>query len=345
MSLVQKLVGYDANEGDEEELGSSVVDGKDVATPGGRSDIIKAFPGPESPLIYKIVPQKRSNGKLEGYLAITSHNHLVGDGDPKNSKNFRSHLCQKTSGQPDCPECDGFWDLFNKMKALEKAGNKGSAEYNRYKTQADLIKPKDTGWMLVVLPGQPDVKAIRASKDVLNKLFGKKATAYKPAIESLVTKMLADGNDPYNLKSNIGWIGTYKEGEKMGTTYTVYDAKMKVEAEVGGRKMTVEVPFEAKVHENILKLKRSDLPNLAKFEEKNAWKKEDSAYMAANFRAPDHILEAAANGASYGEEDENPLESGSSLADIPAADSLPSMPSNPAQVNANADLNSIDNLL
>lgn len=330
------IAGYDANVDDNEELGAVDIDSSKVATPGGRSNIIKELPGPESPLVFKIIPQKRANGKMEGYLALTLHTHLVGDGDPKNKKNFRSHLCQKSSGQAQCSECDRYYDLLNKMKELEKAGKKGMPEYLRLKAQSELIQPSSKGWLLVVLPDSPEVKAIRVGKDVLNQLFGKPATKTKAAVESVVQNMIANGNSPYDLKSNTGWISAYKEGEGMGTKYTVRPAMMKAEATIAGRKTMVDVPAENPVHQGILKLKRSDLPNLAKIEERNVWKKEDSDYYAANLRVPQHILEDARNGGQgVHEEDEAPID----------ASAIPTASAMPVSAEAAAGLEAIDSML
>lgn len=318
----QELVSgmFDAGAPSDEELGSTTVDAAQVVAPGGDTVIIKSLPGPDSPLVFKIIPQKRASGKSEGYWAITKHTHLVGDRDPKNKKNYRGHLCQKTAGQADCPECDKYYALTGEMKALEKAGKKGTPEYLRLETQSKVIQPSYKGWMLVVLPDSPKVKAICVSKDVINKLFGKAATSFKPAVESLINKMVANGNDPYNLKSQTGWIRAWKEGEGMGTTYTVEEAKQTVQVPIEGNMVTATVPAKFSVHENIFKTKRSELPNLGKFEERNVWKKEDSAFMATNFRAPDHVLAA---GQGQSEEDDNPLSVG---AEVPVTTALPTMP-------------------
>jgi hypothetical protein len=209
-------------------------------------------------------------------------------------------------------------------------------EYLRLKAQSELIAPSQKGWLLVVLPDNPEVKAIRVGKDVLNQLFGKPATKTKAAVESVVQTMIANGNSPYDLKSNTGWISLHKEGEGMGTKYTVRPAMMKAEAMIAGRKTMVDVPAENPVHSAILKLKRSDLPNLAKIEERNVWKKEDSDYYAANLRVPQHILEDARNGGQgVHEEDEAPIDAGS----IPTASAMP------VSAEAAQGLEAIDSML
>lgn len=312
---------YDQPDG-EEELGAKTVSADQVQMPGSRTVIIKGVPGPDSPLLFKIVPQKRANGKSEGYWAITKHTHLVGDRDPKNRKNYRSHLCQKSAGQKECPECDKYYDLLGRMREMEKEGRKGTPEYMRLETQSKMLAPQQKGWLLVVLPDNPEVKAICVGKDVLNKLFGKAATKWKPAVESLITKMAADGNDPYNLRSNTGWIKLYKEGEGRDTVYTVEAAKQTVQAVVNGKTVPATVPIELSVHENIFKTKRSDLPNLGKFEERAVWKMEWSQYMSENFHAP---AAAVADQGGPSEEDDNPLNVGAS-SEIPTATSLPTMP-------------------
>lgn len=325
---------------DDRELGEEVTTADQVATPGGRSVIIKGIPGPDSPLVFKIVPQKRSNGKSEGYWAITKHTHLVGDGDPKNKKNYRSHLCQKTAGQSDCPECDKYYDIQRELYDLEKAGKKGTTEYLRLKTRADAIAPQQKGWLLVVLPDNPEVKALCVGKDVLNKLFGKAATKWKPAVESLITKMAADGNDPYNLRSSVGWIKLYKEGEGRDTTYTVQAAATTMQVTLpNGKQGPATVPAEFPVHDAVFKTKRSDLPNLGKFEERSVWKKEWSKYMSENFHAPAEALE---NQGGSPEENEDPL-SVNAVSDIPAAQGLPVMP--PAEPQPVTKATDIDQML
>lgn len=276
-----------------EELGSSGVSADQVTDPSKRSAIIKTLPGPESPLVFKIVPQMR-NGKREGYWPVASHTHLVGDCDPNNRKNYRSHLCQKMFNKP-CPECDVGYANLDKIKALEKEGKKGNPEWNRLTEANKFLLPAQKGWVFLVLPDSPEVRAFKLPKDMINKLWGKAATKWKAAVESLTIKMAASGNDPYNLKSKTGWIRAYKVGEGMSTAYTVEEASTVQKVTLpDGTSVQAPVPASFSVNERILLTKSSELPNLGKYEERNIWSPEDSAYFAKNLRAPAHILAASA---------------------------------------------------
>ena len=353
---VNALTKMFGNSNDESTLGDNDTAGSEVSSPNQRTNINKALPGPDSPLIFKIVPQRRPSGKVEGYWAITAHTHLVGDGDPTNKKNYRSHLCQKTVGAKNCPECDKYYAIKETMYAMEKQGQKGSAAYLKADAQSKLIAPSQKGWLMVVLPGNPEVKAIRMPKDVLNKLWGKPATKFKPEVESLIKKMVAAGEDPYALKSSQGWIAAYKVGEGMGTQYAVAPATMTVaidKRDASGNvvigpngspvKSNATFPLDATVHEAIHKTKTSDLPQLVKFEERNVWTLAESTYYATNLRTPASQM----NQKGGHEEDADPLDANGapSSAGAPAASTGNDTQRMQDALNSAVDLSAINNML
>lgn len=326
----------------EETLAASTPRADQVRGSGVASAVINTVPGPDSPLIFKIVAQKRPSGTYEGYWRVTHHTHLVGDLDPTNKKNYRSHLCQKTLGR-ECPECDKYWNNYKEMKELEKVGKKGTPEYNRLESQNKVLRPSDKGWVFVVLPDQPTVKAIKLPRSVLDQLWGKAATKFRPAIESIINKMVADGADPYNLQSETGWIKVWKVGEGIGTQYHVEPATTVADVTMAGGKVgKATVPVELKVHDRIGSLTTKDLPNLGKMEEKNIWSEEDSKFFSENFRAPDHILEKSKGVPE--EEDDDPL--GNGAAGLPVVSAPPTQPTQVAsQPNPTMEPSAVDNLL
>ena len=304
----QNVLESAINTEDNEELGSSVITTDDVTNPAKKENIIKTLPGEESPLIFKIVPQKR-NGKMVGYWPVYSHTHLVGDCDPNNRKNYRSHLCQKMFSK-DCPECNKYYANLDRMKEFEKTGKKGTPEYNKLEIQNKFLKPAFKAWVYVVTPDSPEVRAIKLPRDIVNKLWGKGQTKFRPAVPSLITQMSANGHDIYNLRSNTGWVKAWKTGEGMATAYSVEAATVVVTATLpNGQNTQARVAMDQPIHENILKTKRSDLPDLEKFEERNIWKPEDSLYFSVNLRAPDYILESSRG---VPEDDDDPLSANSS---------------------------------
>lgn len=326
------LFGNTFDAGDEE-LGAVVTTADQVTDPAKRNNIIKGFPGPDSPLVFKIVAQRR-DGKTYGHWPVSAHTHLVGDFDPNNKKNYRAHLCQKMFNQ-NCPECDRGFENLAKMKEMEKSGQKGSKEHQKLEFENKFLLPQQRGWLIVVTPDSPEPKAIKVSKDVLNQLFGKPATKYKPAVESIVMAMSARGHDPYNLQSPTGWIKAWKVGEGMGTQYKVEPATVVKTVVIDGVSTQAAVPLSQPVMEQVLKTKASDLPNLGKLEERNYWSPEDSLYFSKNLRAPDHIL---AKSAGRQEEDEDTLQVPSGAVAAPVGASMPDLPSVEALAEVDAML-------
>lgn len=324
-------------------------DSNNVVDPNKNGQVVKVQ-GPDKPLIIKIVPQKRPNGVVESYWKTVHHKHLVGDMDIDNFKSNRRHLCQKTLGRKECKECDRFWATKTEFYDLEAEAKKNpsvkaSKAYKLADIQQKLLNPGQGGWAHVVLPNNPQVKALQVGKDLVNKLWGKDKTKFRPAVESLIKKMRAAGDDPYNLKSKSGWIVIWKTGEGRSTEYTVKAATQTVMTKLpNGREVPAEVPAEFDVHPNIFLTKRDELPNFMKFEERNVWTTEESNAFAENLQTPERVLKEDQGGDGG---DDMTAKDGNGTPDIPAASALPPTVAATAALAAQApvDPNAIDQVL
>lgn len=325
-------------------------DSNDVVDPNKNGQVVKVQ-GADKPLIIKIVPQKRPSGVVESYWKTVHHKHLIGDMDIENFKSNRRHLCQKTLGRKECKECDRFWATKTEFYDLEAESKKnpaikGTKEYKLADIRQKLLNPGQGGWAHVVLPNNPQVKALQLGKDLVNKLFGKEKTKYRPAVESLVKKMRAAGDDPYNLRMKSGWIKIWKSGEGRNTEYTVVQATQTVLTKMpNGREVQVEAPAEYDVHPNIFLTKRDELPDFMKLEARNVWSQEESNLFAENLQTPERILKEDQGGGEGG--DDMTANDRNSAPDVPPASVLPPSVAATAALAAQTatDPNAIDQVL
>jgi len=338
------------------DLNDETIGGEDdtnnVVDPNKNGQIVKVQ-GADKPLIFKILPQKRPSGVVESYMKMTHHQHLVGDMDIDNFKSQRRHVCQKILGKKECKECDKYWETSSQYWDLENEakknpGVKATKAYKLANIQTSLLKPKNGGWLHVVLPNNPQVKALQIGTDVVNKLFGKEKTKYRPAVESLTKKMVAAGDNPYNLKVKSGWIKIWKTGEKRSTEYTVQMAMNTVMVKLAdGRERPSDVPAEFDVHPNIFATKRSELPDLMSFENRNVWTVAESTAFAETLATPERVLKEAGTESEGGDD---MMAGGNAKPDVPPASALPPSVEATAKLiaqvtNVAVDPNAIDNVL
>ena len=275
-------------------LGLGCYSADELATPTkNKNNVLSKFPGPDSPLICKFVPDllgPKVNGKIMLYWEVTEHQHIVGY-DKAGKPIMYSHPCQKTMGAKHCAECDRYYDDIPKVKLA----GEGSAEGKKIKLITDLCNPKVKGWVYFVTPESDTIKAVKLPKDLINQLWGKPKTKYKEAVPSFLDAMRKDGMSPYNLQSPIGWLKLYRTGEGYGTEYHV-EVAMKTETRIenGIPKGKITTYVEASVSDYVLKsYPQSELPNFRELEFRNAFTPEESEAFANNpLVTPERILKA-----------------------------------------------------
>jgi hypothetical protein len=248
-----------------------------VETPGRDSSFITQVPGADRPLIIKIVPDPRYEGGRKAYRPARFIKYLAG---PNPETDTREHICGSFFGKPS-PENNAYWEYKNKLKALKAAGQGNSVDAQKLEAQLKLLKQSDKGWLLVIEPNSPKIKAVRVPQSVLDYINGREADANRPAVPNVIKKMANDGYSPFDIGQKtpkLGWLKLYKVGEKMATRYFLEPATTEVEIENNGKKYKATDYAEFDVHEKILKgdVEMSDIPDVVEFEKKYAWTTEES---------------------------------------------------------------------
>jgi hypothetical protein len=314
----------------------------DLQAPSRPSLILSKFPGADNPLVAKFLPDlldpNKKKGALSWFWQITQHKHSIGVG--KDGKPIvRSHPCQKSLGHKECPECDKYYELKDLLKSVGEATEEGK----KLKASMDLLTPSVKGWIYLITPDANVIKAVRLPKDLINKIFGRAKTKWKEEVVGLISKMRADGMSPFDLKSSIGWLRMWKEGELFDTKYFVeVEQRELVEKNEQGRaigKRTVFVDHDIDPA-FIANYDISQLPNFREIEAKAAFTPEESAAFAENpFVTPARLLD---------QESETPPEEegeggGSTEATLGALSQAIQAPA--ATVTSNATLNDVDSVL
>lgn len=247
----------------------------DVSAPEtSNNKLLFKTPGPEKPLVMKLIPDVRSGNNTNGYWPVTMFGHMVGP-DPR--KDTRSHPCQKSLGQKASPEADRYYAAYKRLDELKKSGQGNSDEAKVVEATIKKFKPSSRGWLTFVRPDSTVVEAIRVPKQVLNYLFGAKENSFQPAVPSLVKELGSKGMSPYDLRNPLGWIELYKTGEGLATKYTVKLHQVEVDVQHEGMTIKGSKPVGAKVHEKILgETTLDDIPDFREFEKKYAFTMEES---------------------------------------------------------------------
>lgn len=243
-----------------------------LETPGKDSRFVLKIPGPEKPLICKILPDPRYGNGKSWYRPHRQFPFMIG---PNPDTDTRQKTCMSFFGGSS-PENDAYWEYKKKFAELKKLGKGNSIEATKLEALTKKFNPKDGGWLLIIEPESSVVKAVRVGISVLQFLTGKEATDTKPAIPSLIKKMAADGVSPFDVrqsKPKRGWIKIYKTGTGLATRYFVEPVEVDVPFEQNGRKLMAKDYAELNVHEKILgnQLTMADLPDVLDFEKKFAW--------------------------------------------------------------------------
>ena len=235
---------------------------RDVALPGKNNQIVTNIPGSDKPIIGKLLRDFRTNPtNPQPVLFVSYCRHLIG---PDRNKHTRLHPILAKGA----PENDAYWSAYKEFQALSKENKQESPEALVAKKRMDIFGIVDKAWLFYVEPNSPVIRAVRVPKSVINRLWGKPASKYKPEIRSLLKEMDKKGLSPYDLNSDEGWIRIYKSGQGMATEYTVELAQETKEIVHEGQTLTVTTPLKAVVHEKIKQsdVTLNDFPNPADFE-------------------------------------------------------------------------------
>lgn len=243
------------------------------ATGKAHSGLNTKIPEKDQPLICKFVldPRWAIDHRKRGYIAVDEYRHRVGTGE----NDFRSHPDLVMLGlAPSSPEKEAYRAARDIMRELEKSGKKGTPEYVKAEAQAKLFEPALKGWFLIVKPNGNVIEGQRMPKDVVNKLWGKKETPWTKEVPSLIDMMKKEGRDPYNVRSESGWVMIYKEGQGLGTRYTVKEWDEERNETINGQKVKVTVPLTAKT--NLAGLTLDKIPNPLDMAKRNAFTLEEA---------------------------------------------------------------------
>ena len=244
---------------------------------GGRNpNIILQWPSKENAIVAKFVCDPLYDNGKKMYRPVQYFPHPTGTKDSDRSR----HVCQTFLGSKDSPENDFFWEKVKELSALKKANRGDSDEARFLKELIRSFKPSKKGWFLIVRPDSKVIQAIRVPESGIDILMGKKADAYnKEEIPSLLNKMQAEGNSPFDLTNTKGWVKLYKTGDKLTTKYFIEEAQIDATAETkDGKKITYQTSLEANVDQHLLSddVDSGEIPNVVEFEKKYAFSYEES---------------------------------------------------------------------
>jgi len=241
----------------------------DVPKAGRDVRFIVKIPGPEKPMIVKFLRDPR--GK-QAYVPVDYYKHKIGP----DKKDVRFHPCLRSISGSRSPEAEKYYEIRDKLNALGKGA--AQADVDKLKAELFTFYPSSKGWFFIVEPASSTIKAVRLPKAVINRLFGKEESQYRPAIPALLKEMGQRNLSPYNLKSNEGWVKIYKTGEGLGTTYTIEMATHETEGEVDGQKALITRPVVFEVHEKIVtsNVTMTDFPDPVDFEQRSAFTMEEA---------------------------------------------------------------------
>lgn len=237
--------------------------------PGKDSKILSNLPGQDKPLICKLLTDPRSGN---GYVQMAYYNYSVGP-DPKKHSRSRPSLLSLKKLAAD-PEKEEFWRIHNEIKELKKTHNENHPAVVALENMKKLYSARECGWFYFVEPNSDVIKCIKLGPDVINQLFGKEATKYKPAYTSLIETAAKNGKNPYDLFKNTGWLKMYKTGEGLSTRYHVSIESTQVEAvDENGETYTKTTTVSHPVHPRLTTegVDLEEFPNPVEFEARNAF--------------------------------------------------------------------------
>lgn len=243
---------------------------------GGASTLILKIPGPENPLIVKLLPEPI---KGRAYLPVNYYKYSVGPNPQTDSRSRPSRQSLGLGGKD--LEDEVKWEGIMKMSAMKKANPVGYKENPVFKaTQVitKLFEAKEGGWAFVVEPESSTIKALKLNKMMINSLFGRKGEGQVKAVASVVDGLHKKGKSPYKMDHQDCWLKIYKTGEGLATEYFVEHHTIDAVKEIDGETVNYKKAITLKVNDKFLsgKLEVSDYPEPLKFDEKQVFTAEET---------------------------------------------------------------------
>jgi hypothetical protein len=213
----------------------------------------------------------------------------------KNGKKQRA--CRpslKVLGQED-PQDIFCKQIREKQKELKKNGQEISAEYAKLTQLYNKFKPNNNAALLYVVPGGSVISALQVPASVADEIFGKAAFGDKPAIQGLLSKMLSEKRNPFNIKDEVGWIRITKTGTCFNDTKYIVTEVPKVPCKFttnDGKVVEAYDHFRATVSPEIFKLQKDDIANSVKIASQFSWSADEvTEYLKSKGeKVPDRIV-------------------------------------------------------
>lgn len=253
-----------------------------VDQPGKNNKMVFSIPGPERPLVCKLIYDHLYSKGKNSYVSVTQCRHSTG---PRET-DVGYHTLLNTFGEDMTPEIDNYWEHKKLLSALRKEGKGDTLEAKKAEKIINSLYPSDKAWFYFVEPESSLIRAVRVPISITNRMFGKKATQNRPEVPSLLKEMAKRGLSPYDVTKTDGWIKIYKTGVGKATVYHVELAETEEERMIEGGKAIVKKCMNANVHEKIRTsdVQLSDFPDVLAFERQHSFTRAESeTWIASGF--------------------------------------------------------------
>lgn len=253
-----------------------ISDFNNLKKPGKDGKFLFSLPEVDKPLICKLLRDPRSGNP---YVPMAYYSYMVGPDPEKHSRSRPSLLSLKKLAAD--PEKEEFWRIRSEIKELKKTHNAEHPQVKALEAKAKIYSARECGWLYYIEPNSDVIKSVKVGPDVINQLFGKEATTYKPAVVSVLDTLAKQGRSPYDLNNESGWLSLSKSGKGLATRYHVslatYQGEMKDQET--GEVVLVPKPIKATIHSRILTegVELSEFPDPIKLEERGAFTLEETA--------------------------------------------------------------------
>lgn len=257
----------------------------------GVQKVVTSIPTADEPLVLKFIytPQRKS------HVPLLSWKFKFGPNESDVA--YRPDLM--SLGGSASPERDQMNKIRMTMSNLKKEGKRDTEEYDKYITLNRIFSPKEGGYLYFVKPEDSNIYALRVGKSVLNRIFGKEATQYRPAVKSLIEELKKKGLCPYltgdEKKDAQGWIKVWKTGEGIGTEYHLEMDVYEDTIDVDGEMVTTTKSKKYSVHQKIAtgQITLDDYPDALMYEIDRAWTVEESNQFVESNGAyvPERVME------------------------------------------------------
>jgi hypothetical protein len=243
----------------------------------GGSSLILKIPGPDSPLIVKLLPEPT---KGRAYLPVNYYKYAVG---PNAQTDSRSRPSRQSLGLDEKDQEDKVkWEGIMAMSAMKKANPttyKNDPKFKAIQTLTKLFEAKEAGWAFVIEPEATTIKALKLNKSMINSLFGRKGEGQIKAIPSVVENLHKKGKSPYKIDHQDCWLKIWKTGEGLATEYFIEHHAEVATKVIEGETIEYKKPITLKVNEKFLsgQLDAADYPDPIKFDLKQVFTPEETA--------------------------------------------------------------------